>query len=145
MVPGSKVQKIWAHSLSSPGVGSSWQQRLIPREGHSSCLLSDGHEAVILAGVRSSLQPWRSHSLKSAGHCEKQSKLWTRGILSSREFVCVFRSLLLSVLGLCYCWDPNIGSLIVLEDIRLSFNSGSFIFLYTHSWHQIMLKPLYGH
>lgn len=46
--------------------------------------------------------------------------------------MCVFKSLLFSVLGLHYCSDPNIGSL-VLEDTGLSFNLGSWFHISVHS------------
>lgn len=96
---------------------------LIPREWHSSCLLSDGHEALILVGVRSSLQPFRVIVWKVLAIVENKGS-WALEEYYPKELLCVclgaYYFVKFALLSRFYIWLL----IVVLECVRLSFNSG---------------------
>lgn len=110
----------WASQERDPCGGSG---SLIPREWHSSCLLSDGHEALILVGVRSSLQPFRVIVWKVLAVVENKGS-WAPEELYPQELLCLcwgaYRSVRFALLSRFRIWSL----IVVLECVRLSFNSG---------------------
>lgn len=64
-----------------------------------------------------------------------------------QELLCMFRSLLLSVLGLHCCPNPVFDDLLLYLSMWdcLLIQVSTFMFPYTHSWHETVLKHFYGH